>query len=146
MRLYSILLFFICLNLSGYAISTLVTAEVLVANKEVMPYGSTEILSQFDIYTFTAWGIGAGIAGLIGLITKQYVFAAGATLIWTLGIMFNVSNWILNGFPRMIGILIGGSPELAPFSLLVQSILTTMLTFYLFFFLAEILSQKPMVS
>lgn len=143
MKIYSVLLLFVCLNLAGWMISELVSANVLISNAEVMPYDSEGILAQFNLATFTALAAGAGIAGLIGLITKQYVFAAGAALIWTVGIMFNASNWILNGFPRMIGILLA---DTGGFDIIVSTILTTLLTFYLFFFLAETLSQKPLVS
>lgn len=142
MRMYSIILFFVCLNLAGYIINYLVAGDVLVANQEVMPYGSEGILAQFNLATFTAIAAGAGIAGLIGVITKQYVFAAGAALIWTVGLMFNVGQWILNGFPRMIGILLNGTG----LDVIVSTVCTTLLTLYLFFFLAETLSQKPLVS
>ncbi len=144
MRLYSVLLFYVCLNLAGFAISTLVVGNVLAPNAVYgeMPYGSTEILAQFNLATFTTIAAGAGIAGLIGLITKQYVFATGAALIWVLGCMFNVGQWLLNGFPRMIGILLNGTG----IDVMISTILTTILTFYLFFFFAELLSQKPMVS
>jgi hypothetical protein len=140
-----VLLFFICLNLAGIAISTLVDYDILVGNKEVMPYDSSAVLAEFNLTTFATIGVGAGIAGLIGLITKQYVFAMGAALVWTLGCLFNVGQWLLDGFPKMVGVLLAG-PELAPLALLVQTICTAMLTFYLFFCFAEILGQRSMVS
>jgi hypothetical protein len=95
--------------MAGYIISQLVAQGAMVGDVLLMPYSSTDLLAQFSLTTFAVMGAGAGLAGLIGLITKQYMFAAGAAAIWCVGLFFNVGNWLLNGFPMMMSILLGGT-------------------------------------
>lgn len=138
MRAYSLILFFLCLNLAGYIVSQLVSADVIMGSSEVMPYSSGGILTQFNLTVFATIGVGAGIAGIVAIITKQYVFASVVTVIWVVGLLFNVGNWILNGFPTMMGILL--PPELS----FMQVVFTAIVTFIFFFLLAETLGGKQM--
>ncbi len=145
MRLYSVLLFFICLNVAGYLVNLLIANNVIgnpSVTQTTLPYSGSDVATQFAITTFVMGAAGSGIAGLFALITKQYVYASGATLIWIVGLLINVVTWFTNGFPQLLGFLLGGTGLEG----LVSAIFMPILTFYLFFFLAETLSQKPMVS
>jgi apolipoprotein N-acyltransferase len=107
-----------------------------------MPYTLSDVNSQFSLFTFSATNvtygiIGAGIAGLIGLITKQGMFAIIAALIWVVGVFLNIFNWILNGFPLMLNILLAGT-GLEFIAYVVESFVLVLF----FFFLASILSQR----
>jgi hypothetical protein len=142
LKIYTLILFFLAFNASGYIIANLVSLGVLTGNSDVMPYTLTDVNSQFSLFTFSATNvtygiIGAGIAGLIGLITKQGMFAIIAALIWVVGIFLNIFNWVLNGFPMMLNILLAGT-GLEFMAYVVESFVLVLF----FFFLASILSQR----
>jgi hypothetical protein len=139
MRAWSLIIFFLSLNFAGIIISYLIGGDVIVGSDSVvMPYSTDQILSQFTLTTFAISAVGGGIAGLIGLITKQYVFAAGAAVIWILGIFFTLGNWILNGFQLMLNILLAGTG--LDF---LGTILYAFFLVFFFFFLAGTISQNP---
>lgn len=135
-------MFFLAFNAAGYIIANLVGLGVLTGNSGVMPYTLDQVNSQFSLFTFSsqnvAYGIvGAGIAGLIGWLTKQGMFAVIAALIWVVGIFLNIFNWILNGFPVMLNILLAGT-GLEFMAYVAESFVLV----FFFFFLASILSQR----
>lgn len=128
--------------MAGFIISSLISLEVLTGNQTVMPYNYQDIQNQFNLFTFSASNIaygllGAGIAGLIGIITKQGTFAVSAAVIWILGIFLNIGTWITSGFSVMMGILL--PPELSFMSYILCAVVT--MTF--FWFLAGTLTQRP---
>lgn len=142
MNAKSLITFFVCLNVAGYIIASLINLDVLTANQEVMPYTATQIANQFNLFTFSATNVaygllGAGIAGLIGLITKQGYFAVSAAVIWMLGVFLNIGTWLTSGFSVMMGILL--PPELS----FMSYVISTFVTFIFFWFLAGTLTQRP---
>lgn len=142
MNAKTLIMFFLCLNCAGIIISALVSADVLTADQSVMPYTTDQIKEQLNLFTFSASNIaygllGAGIAGLIGLITKSGTFAVSAAVIWILGIFLNLATWITNGFSVMIGILLPS--DLWYMSYIVEAFVLS--TF--FWFLAGTLTQRP---
>jgi len=142
LKLWFLLVFFLSFNAAGYIIANLVGLGVLVGNSNVMPYTIEQVNSQFNLLTFSVQNVtyglvGAGIAGLIGLITRQGIFAITAALIWVVGVFLNVFNWILNGFPLMMNILLAGT-GLEFVGYIVESVLLA----FFFFSLAGILSQR----
>jgi len=143
MKAWSVILFFLCFNAAGYIIGQLAALNVLSLAKSEMPYGVSDISSAFSLNVFSANNIGfgllgAGIGAIIGIITKQYVFATGIILVWLVGTFLNLTNWILNGFPTMLNILLAGT-GLEFIAYVVESI--TLAIFFMF--LAGILSQRP---
>jgi len=142
MKIYTLILFFLAFNAAGYIIANLVGLGVLTGNTSVMPYTLDQVNSQFSLFTFStqnvAYGIvGAGIAGLVGWLTKQGMFAVIAALIWVVGVFLNIFNWILNGFPVMLNILLTGT-GLEFMAYVAESFVLV----FFFFFLASILSQR----
>jgi apolipoprotein N-acyltransferase len=142
MKIYTLILFFLAFNAAGYIIANLVGLGVLTGNSSVMPYTLDQVNSQFSLFTFStqnvAYGIvGAGIAGLVGWLTKQGMFAVIAALIWVVGVFLNIFNWILNGFPVMLNILLAGT-GLEFMAYVAESFVLV----FFFFFLASILSQR----
>ncbi len=137
MKLWTLLVFFISFNASGYIIANLVAGGVLVGNSVVMPYSMTDFTLKFDLFqTFSAMA-GIGLAGLFGLITRQGIYAITAALIWVVGIFLNVFTWLVNGFPLMLNILLAGTGM----EFVAYIVETFMLAFF-FFSLAGILSQR----
>jgi hypothetical protein len=142
MKIYTLVLFFLAFNAAGYIIANLVGLGVLTGNTSVMPYTLDQVNSQFSLFTFStqnvAYGIvGAGIAGLVGWLTKQGMFAVIAALIWVVGVFLNIFNWVLNGFPVMLNILLTGT-GLEFMAYVAESFVLV----FFFFFLASILSQR----
>lgn len=138
MKLWTLLVFFISLNASGYIIANLVTAGVLVGNTSVMPYSMNDISVAFDPVKVFSAAAGIGIAGLFGLITRQGIYAITAALIWVVGIFLNVVSWMLWGFPLMLNVLLAGTG----LEVIVPAIAGAFLPAFFFFSLAGILSQR----
>jgi hypothetical protein len=138
MKLWTLLVFFISLNASGYVIANLVTAGVLVGNTAVMPYSMNDITVAFDPVKVFSAAAGIGIAGLFGLITRQGIYAITAALIWVVGIFLNVVSWMLWGFPLMLNVLLAGTG----LEVIVPAVVGAFLPAFFFFSLAGILSQR----
>ena len=138
MKFWTLLVFFISLNASGYIIANLVASGVLVGNSAVMPYSMTDISVAFDPVKIFSAAAGIGIAGLFGLITRQGIYAITAALIWTVGIFLNVVSWMLWGFPLMLNVLLSGTG----LEVIVPAVAGAFLPAFFFFSLAGILSQR----
>lgn len=75
------------------------------------PYSQEDITDKFSLVAFSAenivvGGVGLGLIGLIGWITKQGVYAIYAAIIWLAGIFLNIFQFILTGVFTMLGILL----------------------------------------
>jgi len=140
MKFYTLLVFFISLNASGYIISNLVYYSVLPQGILLgqMPYSMTDISLTFDPVKVFSAAAGIGIAGLFGLITRQGIYAITAALIWVVGIFLNVVSWMLFGFPLMLNVILSGTG----LEIIVPAIAGAFLPAFFFFSLAGILSQR----
>jgi hypothetical protein len=150
MRIWSLILFFLCFNASGYIIAQLVANNVFTnamilgnTNSTSGQTTITDIHNQFDIgVVFSASNImygliGAGLAAVVGIIMRQGVFAIYVILIWIVGIFLGLFSWILNGFPKMLEIILAGTG----LEWLSYVLSTFMLAFF-FMFLASLLAQR----
>lgn len=132
MRAYSLMMFIICLNMSAFIISqsgSLTESQELYIN----PF---DIQNQFSLTLFGALGVGGAILGLASLLTRQYVYAAGALLIWVIGIFLPIGQWFLVGTPIILSVLL--PPEIS----YITHVITAFFAFTLFMFFAEIVSQR----
>jgi hypothetical protein len=154
-KAYSVILFFLCLNASGLITGALIDRGVLMGSASAMPYTSTDVSSRFSFSIFNislesiAFGaVGAGLAGIIGLITKQGIFAIYAILIWLVGIFSGVAQWVLGGFGQMIDLLLLGTglDTLFPAPLSIGLIFNGFMLSFFFFWLASILSQRQEIT
>lgn len=145
MKAWHLILFFICLNLSGYVIANLMADDIIASSDKMeMPYTIEEIQNQFSPFSFSVTNIalgvlGAGIAGLIGLLLKQGTFAIYAVVIWLVGTFLNIASWVIFGFPKfMVFLLAGTGLDYLSY------VFTTLLYLFFFWFLAETLAQRPL--
>jgi hypothetical protein len=126
--------------MAGFIIGQLIALDVLSMSKSEMPYTTTDIGFAFrlDQFSMLSGLLGAGLGGVIAIITKQYMFATGIILIWILGCFIGVVNWVLNGFPAMLNILLAGTGLE-----FVSYVAETIMLVFFFMFLASLLSQRP---
>ena len=132
MRAYSLMIFVVCLNMSAFIINesgALVQSQTLY----ISPF---DVQNQFSLGLFGALGVGGAILGLASLLTRQYVYAAGALLIWVIGIFLPIGQWILVGTPIILGALLPS--EVA----YISHVVTAFFALVLFMFLAEIVGQR----
>ena len=132
MRTFSLFLFVICLNMSAFIINQsgmIVTSQLLY----ISPF---DVSNQFNLILFAGVGIGGAISGIIGLLTRQYVYAAGALLIWVIGIMLPILQWFLIGAPIILAALLPS--ELGFISYVVEAFFY----FILFMFMVEVATQR----
>jgi len=134
MKAYSVILFILCLNIAAWL---LVQSETLPVGQELY-YSPTDLSTIFSIDAFTieALAIGGGLAGIIAWLTKQYVFASLALVIWVISIMFNIGKGLLLGVPIMLATLL---PEELIY---LSQAVTALFAFILFMFFIEIASQR----
>lgn len=132
MKVYSLMLFIICLNISAFILNS---AQVLPVNRP-LTWGITDLTATFSLTVFAGLGIGGALIGVVGLITRTYVYAAGAILIWILGILLPIASWFLNGVPMMLTMLLPS--ELS----YISSAITAVFMFIFFIFIVEIMTQR----
>ena len=132
MRAYSLMIFVVCLNMSAFIINesgALVQSQTLY----ISPF---DVQNQFSLGLFGALGVGGAILGLASLLTRQYVYAAGALLIWIIGIFLPIGQWLLLGTPIILAALLPA--EVA----YISHVVTAFFALVLFMFLAEIVGQR----
>jgi len=134
MRTYSLMLFIICLNLSAFVLHQ---SQALTTSQElyISPF---DVTNKFSLTLFGALGVGGAILGLASLLTRQYVYAAGALLIWVIGIFLPIGQWLLVGTPLILAALL--PPEIS----YISHVVTAFFAFALFMFLGEIVSQRQL--
>jgi len=132
MRAYSVMLFVISLNLAAFILQQ---SGVSLASKQlyISPF---DITNQFSLAVFGALAIGGGIIGVIGLITRQYVYASVALVIWVMGLLLPVAQWFLLGLPIMMSVLL--PPEVSYLTYVVSAFFAVIF----FMFMVEIASQR----
>ena len=96
-----------------------------------------DITNTFSLAVFGSLTAGGAILGVIAIVLRQYVYAAGVLLIWVIGLLLPIVWWFIAGLPMMLAAV------LAPFDL--TWLITTIVAFatvHLFFFLAEIAAGR----
>lgn len=132
MKMYSLLFFIICLNMAAFILQQSGTSTV---SKELY-ISPLDITNKFSLSVFGALAIGGGIIGVIALITRQYVFASVALLIWVIGLLLPITQWFLLGTPIILNVLL--PPEVSYLSYVV----TAFFAFAFFMFMLEIAAQR----
>lgn len=148
--MWTLIIFFVALNASGYIIAYLASPSVgvIVGNSETMPYNMTDISAKFNLATWdlSNWGmagVGLAAAGLFAYFTKQYVAATLAGLFFVLSVFLNIFSWLMYGFPKMLNILLGGTGLVdASGNSIIAPIFEGVILIVFFFELAGILAQR----
>lgn len=144
--MYSLLLFFVCLNLATVLIAT----TNAFPNPGVSSDDITSMSNMFTLETILAAGIG-GVAALVGGILMQNVFlGAMAGILWVFGSLIAPIRWIVVGFPTLVSTVLRvmcenagiGAVETAVVSNLFLGIFTVMFSVVFFMFIMELFSQR----
>ncbi len=146
MKMYSVLLFFVCLNLATFLINT----TKAFPNPSVGGSDTASMSSLFSLQWFFAVAAG-GIGSLIGGIILQNVFLGAIAGILFVGGMFIAPiSWIFIGFPELVSNVIKAmclnagitGLEVDAISGLFGNIFTVMISVVFFMFLMELFSQR----
>lgn len=92
----------LCLNLAAWSLNM---AGVFPITRDLW-LNPTDITNQFSLTMFAVLGVGGTIIGILGAIFRQYTYAAGAILIWVIGIILPIAQWLLGGLPIMMAALL----------------------------------------
>jgi hypothetical protein len=93
-------------------------------------------MGVFSLVVFGALAGGGVLMGLAALITRQYVYAAGAILIWVVGILSGIGAWLLAGVPIMLNALLPVEVQW------VSYVVVAFFALSFFMFLVEVASQR----
>lgn len=138
MNVWSIVLFFVALNLASAVVAGLVDVGVMPSSKEIiMPYSIDNMKGTFSLDLIMGFTAGGALAGLIGIMLKQYTFGILAGAIWVCGLLFSVGQWVLMGFDLTMKLLLAGTGLEW-----VSDVLYVLVLVGFFGFLAETLSQR----
>ncbi len=133
MKMYSFLVFFLCLNVAAFILNEAgfytETSELVVS--------AEDISATFNWATLlTSLGVGGIVAGLVALLTRQYVYAAGALIVWAIGSMAPVIRWFFIGVPLMLGQLLPSGLEF------VSTVTQAFFAVIFFMFIIELVAQR----
>jgi hypothetical protein len=117
MKIWSIVLFFVCLNLACITVTALATdPDGAGPEVAVLPFGSQQftetytidqIKTEFALAGILGVGVGFGV-GLIAMALKgSFGFLAGP--IWVIGILTGICAWIMGTLNSMLPMFLAGS-------------------------------------
>jgi hypothetical protein len=117
MKIWSIVLFFVCLNLACITVTALATdPDGSGPEVAVLPFGSQQftetytidqIKTEFALAGILGVGVGFGV-GLIAMALKgSFGFLAGP--IWVIGILTGICAWIMGTLNSMLPMFLAGS-------------------------------------
>jgi hypothetical protein len=129
---FSIILFFVCLNLSLYVINV----TQLVGNVGMSPYESpANILSMFSTLIFI------GVGTIVGWATGNLIFGGAiALIIGVCSYLFNVVNWVFNGTSLFLSKIMGSSPQTDAIIMSLQVLMAVVW----FWFILGFISQRQL--
>ena len=150
MKAWTLIVFFIALNASGYMIAKLSDPNVDVLmqiNAMNMPYNASTamtassspfLLLNFSIPSIVAAIVGGfGLLGLVAFYVKSTMWAIVAALLWVMSCFTGVISWFMTGFSTLLGaMLLGTGLEW------IAAVFEGFMIAFFFFFLAGILSQR----
>lgn len=104
MRWLPLLIFLICINVGVYILAS---ANLYTYSTSAMPIDPDNLLAQLGYQTdltvvIAGIGVGATVGGILAYLTRQYVFGAVILLIWVLGMIAPVLQWVFTGLPTML--------------------------------------------
>lgn len=104
MRWLPLLIFLICINVGVYILAS---ANLYTFSSSTMPIDPDNFLSQLGYQTnltvmIGGVGVGATLGGILAYLTKQYVFGAVIMLVWVLGMIAPILQWVFDGLPTML--------------------------------------------
>jgi hypothetical protein len=124
MKVSSLMYAVIFLNLAAFSIHI---SGVFPVTRELW-VNPTDITNTFNLTVFAVLGAGGAVIGVLGALFHTYTFAAGAILLWVIGIIMPIAQWFIGGLPIMMAALLPA--ELAWFSVVVGAVFA--MSFFLF--------------
>lgn len=137
MKFYSPVFFILILNISAY----LLNVNGISPGGKPLWVSPLDISNTFNLVVFAGWAAGGGIAGVIAAYLGKGMYAMGILLIWVIGIMFNLSGWLLNGLGISIAALVPSEYGVLAGS--IQLAVNAIFSFMFFMFFVEMASQRP---
>lgn len=146
MKAYSVMLFLIAINISVY----ILIVSGAWAGQYPEGYASPEAMSDIfklqnvDLTQIIMIGIGGLLGGILALVTRQFVFASVALLIWVVCVLFTPIGWIITAFPltvKSLALMSGAPTAIADIT---EVVLSAFYVFIFFMFILEIASQRYM--
>jgi hypothetical protein len=117
LKIWSIILFFVCLNLACISVTFLATdPDGPGSEVAVLPFGSnvfkeTYTIAQIETEFALAGVLGVGVAFGLGLIAvalrSSFGFLAGP--IWVIGILGGICAWIIGSLRSILPMFLAGS-------------------------------------
>jgi hypothetical protein len=132
MKMWSPMLFMICVNLAAFMLN----ASGLYPVGSALWISPSDMTSTFTLSIFAGVGLGGAIVGIIALITRQFVYATYALIIWIAGVLLPIAQWFLGGVPIMLAYLL---PSELWF---VTSSIEALMLILFFMFFVELFSQR----
>lgn len=132
MRAFSLMFGYICINLAAsfWALSGAIPAA------QQLYVSPTDITNTFTLTLFFSVGVTGGLMAIIGIMTRQYVFATGALLIWIIGILLPIVQWVILGLPFVLSAILPS--ELS----WISGIIGAFFAVTLFMFMAELAAGR----
>jgi len=95
-----------------------------------------DVSNQFSLTVFGGLLAGGAIIGIIALITRQYVYASIALVVWVIGLILPIAQWFLLGTPIILAAILPS--EISYLS----TVVSAFFAFIFFMFMIEIASQR----
>jgi len=132
MKVYSLMVFYLCLNMAAFIINQ----SGAFATSQELYINPLNVSNQFSLTVFGGLLAGGAIIGIIALITRQYVYASIALVVWVIGLILPVAQWFLLGTPIILAAIL--PPEIS----YVSTVVSAFFAFIFFMFMIEIASQR----
>lgn len=132
---YSIILFFVSLNVSLY----------LIAETQVLPYYQQPYVSPADMkITRTVGSLAILTIGMIvAALTRNWLFGAAALVLWALDYLIPIVHWVFFGFPEFMAQVAATTGDTAMLTAVTTSMNALMAVVW-FWFMTGFISQRSM--
>jgi len=144
-----IFLYVVSLNLACFVLSySGALPLILTGYTSPESFSSLFTIENVNLTNIGIATIGSIAAGLLAIFTKNYVFGAGAILIWVVSVLLGPVGWVINGFPSFIRSLIyvigGSSASSIAVGYMAFWVATVLCVYGMFMFIVEILAGRQM--
>ena len=133
MKMYSMFFFVICLNISAFIIAQ---SSMSSAGQELV-WSPEQMAAVFNWQSFAvSLGIAGSVTGLLMVLTKQFMYASLALILWAISMLWKPLEWFVAGVPLMLNVLL--PTELWYISAVIEGVFAMIF----FFFIIEVATQR----
>jgi hypothetical protein len=137
---FSVILFFVCLNLALFATHE---AQVLPYSQE--PYedpGDVTIAGSGISYRFAASVTVLGVTAMVAILSKNTYIGLAGLAIWVADIFFPIMHWVLFGFPEFLAIFTASAGANAAQLYIITGMTTALMSLVWFWFILSFVSGR----